>query len=575
MKMQIVPVFKDIFPAEKQPEIKDLIKTIPTDAIIKVCCYINSQLYFSKERLKTEVKIFVHLIERIQDANLRNAPYYKLREFQQKMIDQDVAIFPLPHTLKLIEIAYLSDYIPYDQKTTPEQDLDILRLLLILNSDVNDKTIAIFKETDINNQESIYKVFWSSLLPNSTVLLRKDLVISVYKSVRFLKFLHEKYPNYLEQYVQVNKVDHFIKIPLKLFELYSNGYNKENDFFYSHYKKEIIENSPLVLNLALDVANSSREEYLQRKLSLNFKGIRTFPFWKLKDDEFHISNWNFIIEKFYEGLVFDFFQKTDIRKEKGFGSFENYKSRMGDDFSNVFFMDLMKEIFGALPVISMKEKERNEKCDYDFYIRIKNCVFLFEFKDVLFPINETYEEIKSTIDTKLVSNEKEKDKGIGQIIRHIRTFNADSTIYDDIGKEGISLKDIVVYPILVYSDHAFGMTGVNDYLNTIFEGEIKKDAISFQVRPLAMISLDFFMEEFDNFHSGKNNLVEVLELYYKLKAESAEVYSKNVNPGTLQSKHDGFDVTIRRKLVSYSRDLIKSVFFERIIEEFKPYLPKE
>lgn len=573
--MQILPVFKDIFPSEKQPEIKDLIKTIPTDAVIKVCCYINSQLYFSKERLKTEVKIFVHLIERIQDDKLRNAPYYRLREFQQKMIGQDVAIFPLPHTLKLIEIAYLSDYVPYDKKTTSEQDLDILKLLLILNSEVNDKTSAIFKETDINSLESIYKVFWSSLLPNSTVLLRKDLVISVYKSVYFLKFLNEKYPKYLEQYVQVNKVDHFIRIPLKLFELYSNGYNRENDFFYSHYKSDIVENNPVILNLALDVANSSREEYLKKKLNLNFKGIRTYPFLKLKNDEFHISNWNFIIEKFYEGLVFDFFQKTDIRQEKGFGSFENYKSRMGDDFANVFFMDLMKEIFGALPVISLKDKERNGKCDYDFYIRIKNNVFFFEFKDVLFPINETYEEIKDTIDTKLVSNEKEKDKGIGQIIRHIRTFNADSMIYDDINKEGIPLKDVVVYPVLVYSDHAFGMTGVNHYLNSIFESEIKKDALSLQVRPLAMVSLDFFMEEFDNFHSGKNDLVQIMEMYYKLKTESADTFTQNKTPNTLQNMYEGFEVTIRRKLISYSKDLIKSVFFERILNEFKPYLPKE
>jgi hypothetical protein len=575
MKMQILPVFKDIFPNEHQPEIKDLIKSIPTDAILKVCCYINSQLYFSKERLKTEIKIFVHFIERIQDDKLRNAPYYRLREFQQKIVGQDTAIFPLPHTLKLIEIAYQSDYIPYDKDTTPEQDLDILKSLLILNSDVNNKTSAIFRETDISSHESIYKVFWSSLLPDPTVFLRKNLVISVYKSVCFLKFLQVKYPKNLEEYVKVNQVDHFIRIPLKLFELYSNGYNREKDFFYSHFKSDIMENNPVILNLSLDVANSSREEYFRKKLNLNYKGIRTYPFLKLKGNEYHISNWNFIIEKFYEGMVFDFFQKTDIRKEKGIGSFENYKSRMGDDFSNVFFMDLMKEIFSALPLICLKDKERNEKCDYDFYIRIKNCVFFFEFKDVLFPINETYDEIKSTIDTKLVSNEKEKHKGIGQIVRHIRTFNTDATIYDDLKKEGIFLKDIVVYPILIYSDHAFGMTGVNDYLNSIFENEIKKDVFSFQVRGLAMISLDFFMEEFDTFHFGISDLVNVLELYYKLKSESDEMFSKNKNPITLQNKYDGFEVTIRRNLDSNSKDLMSSVFFERILNEFKPYLSEE
>ena len=66
MRTQILPTFKDIFPEEQQPPIEELIATIPTDIIIKVSCYINSQLYFSKERLNTEIKIFIHLIERIK-----------------------------------------------------------------------------------------------------------------------------------------------------------------------------------------------------------------------------------------------------------------------------------------------------------------------------------------------------------------------------------------------------------------------------------------------------------------------------------------------------------------------------
>lgn len=573
MKAQILPIFKDIFPDDVQPSVQDILKTIPTDTIIKVACYINAQLYFSKERLKTEIKIFIHLIERITDDKLRNAPYNNLIGFQKKLVGQDLAIFPLPHTLKLIEYAYLSEYVPYKVKTTPEQDLNILKALLILNSGANDKTIHVFDGVDMSNNESVYKIFWASLLPNSTILLKKDLILSLYKSLKFFKFLNDNYPKYLNQYLEVNKADVYQRIPIKLFELYSNGYNKEQDFFYSYFNKDSVAQNHMVANLTLDVVNSSREEFIAKKMQMNFKGIRTFPVLKSEADEYNISNWNFIIEKFYEGLVFDFYNKTNIKEVKELKSFEDYKGKMGDYFTNGFFMDLMKEIFNHHPIICLKEKERNDQCDYDFYIRIKNYVFFFEFKDILFPINESYEDIKNTIDKKLVDNKK----GIKQIIRQIKNFNQDHNVFDDLEKDGISLNDIVVYPILVYSDNAFGMTGINHYLNNLFEAELNKEVSNrgFNVKPLALMSLDFLMEEYENFKDGKLDLVSVLNLYFELQNERIKIYHQNKTPMTLQNAFEGFDVIIREKVVSYSKDLLKSSFYERVIEDFKPFLAKD
>ncbi len=573
MKAQILPVFKDIFPEEEQPILQDIIKTIPTDTLIKISCHINSQLYFSKERLKTEIKIFVHLIERIKDDKIRNAPYNNFIKFQKKLEGQDLAIFPLPHTLKLIELAYLSEYIPNEVKTTPEQDLDILKILLILNSGANDKTIQIFDGIDISNNESIYKIFWASLLPNSTILLRKDLILSLYKSISFFKFLNDNYPKYLNQYLEINKVDVYQRIPIKLFELYSNGYNKEQDFFYSYFNKDVVAQNQIVANLTLEIENFSREEFLSKKMQMNFKGIRTFPILKSKAEEYNVSNWNFIIEKFYEGLVFDFYNKTNIKEIKELKSFEDYKGKMGDYFTNVFFMNLMKEMFSHHPIVCLKEKERNDRCDYDFYIRIKNNVFFFEFKDILFPINESYEDIKNTIDKKLVDNKK----GIKQIIRQIKNFNQDYTVFDDLEKDGITLNDIVVFPILVYSDNAFGMTGINHYLNNLFEAELNKEVGNrgFDVKPLAVMSLDFLMEEYENFRNGTLDLVSVLNLYFELQNERIKIHEISKTPLTLQNAFEGFDVIIREKVVSYSKDLLQSSLYERVIEDFKPFLAKE
>jgi hypothetical protein len=575
MEMQIVPVFKDIFPEEEQPSLDSLIASIPTDAIIKCCCFINSKLYFQKDRVNHEIKIFIHLIERLSDNNLKNKINQRFQLFQKNLNGRELAIFPLPHTLKLIEHAYIAKYYPYETRTTPEQDLNLLKALLVLNSEANEKTIKIIKGVQLSDIESTYKIFWESLLPNSTIFLQKEFITSIYKSLMFLKFLNLNYPKYLSEYLDRFALKGYHEIPLNLFDIYRNGYNQQGDFFHSYFNKDIAIKNSLVLNISLDVTNSSREDYLKKNLAGNFKGLRTFPFLKLIKEEYHINNWGFIVEKFYEGLVFDFFYKTSIKEVKAMSSLENYKSRIGEEFTNVFFMDLMKDIFGDLKLISYKEKERNQNCDYDFYIRIKNHIFFFEFKDILFPLKETYEEIKKTLDTKLVSNQNESAKGISQIARHIESFNRDPTIYDDLEKDGITLDKVFIHPILVYSDHAFGMTGVNHYLNHKFKSELEHKNIKCSVHSLSMISIDFFMEEFKNFKSGTLDLTEVLNIYYKSLHEKKKLLTKEITAGNLQDAFSGFDSIIREQIPFYSKNMVKSVFFDRIIDELKPFLPKE
>lgn len=572
MKMQIVPVFKDIFPNEEQPSLEKLIDDIPTDLIVKFGSYINAELYFSKNRLPTEIKIFIHLIERITDNKLRNEPYKNFEAFKQKLIGHEVAIFTLPHTLKIIEAAYLSKYIPYS-KSTPEQDLKLLKAILVLNSAANDRTIQVMKDVDLRNPDSVYKVFWESLLPNSTLLIRKDLIISVYMSLIFLKFLESKHSKYLAEFLAFRKVDKHHQITLQIFDLYSNGYNKEKDSFFAIFNKDVAEKNPLVQTLTLDIKNSSREKYLEKKFDKHFKGLRNFPVQKSSDEQYYINNWGFIVEKFYDGLVFDFYNHTSINGEKGMNSLDNYKSRLGEEFSNPFFMDLMDEIFSKTKCIHYREKIRSEKCDYDYYIRIKNCVFIFEFKDILFPINESFQDIKKTLDTKLISNEKDSRKGINQLIRHANNFNQTPDIFDDLGKEGLSLEDVSIYPIIVYTDHAFGMPAVNHYLNERFQAELKKLTLKTAVKPLAMISLHFFMEEFSNLQQGKYELVSLVDQYYEDLDDNWKKLSQEMNSDTLEGAYSSFDSLTRQRIPSESKDMLNSVFFERIMTELKPHLP--
>jgi hypothetical protein len=78
-----------------------------------------------------------------------------------------------------------------------------------------------------------------------------------------------------------------------------------------------------------------------------------------------------------------------------------------------------------------------------------------------------------------------------------------------------------------------------------------KEKLSVNVKPLAMISLDFFMEEYENIKTGKNDLVSILNLYYKMKDENKKTFIQEKNPASLQNMYEGFEVTVRQKMISY------------------------
>ena len=292
---------------------------------------------------------------------------------------------------------------------------------------------------------------------------------------------------------------------------------------------------------------------------------------KLSNQDYSVTNWNFIIDKFYEGLVFDFYNRSDISRISGYNGFENYKTKIGEGFSNVFFMNLMKKIFNKAGTVALKEKERNEECDYDFYIRIKNHIFIFEFKDILFPIKETYEDIKNTVDTKLVQT-----KGIKQLIRHLNRLSENPETYDDFHANNLSIERLFICPIIVYTDTSYSITGINHYISNEFRKLLSDDLKKqfFIINPLAMIHLDFFLENYDTFLMGKIDLLSVMNSCYGLKLLREAVYKRN--PASYENfinAHEGFDNLLACKYPFDRGNLKGGTLSDFVINEIKDHLP--
>src|SRR5690606_31479094 len=97
---------------------------------------------------------------------------------------------------------------------------------------------------------------------------------------------------------------------------------------------------------------------------------------------------------------------------------------------------------------------------------------LFEIKDALFPADvidsRSYEAIKKLMDDKYNGN----NKGTGQLVKqliHLKTGTYENKSFEDLG---IKRRNLVIYPVLVYTDRHFGMPGFNRYLMDEFSNRI-------------------------------------------------------------------------------------------------------
>jgi hypothetical protein len=108
-----------------------------------------------------------------------------------------------------------------------------------------------------------------------------------------------------------------------------------------------------------------------------------------------------------------------------------------------------------------------------------------------------------------------KGKGMLQIIKQIDKLNEDPQYIQDEYRPKHSR--LFIYPIIVYTDLAFSMPYVNDYLNKQFMGKLGEYKF-FDICDFQLISSNFFMDNFDYFLNDPFNFRTLLISFYHRKA---------------------------------------------------------
>jgi hypothetical protein len=544
--------YRDIFGTTPVDTIETLLLKIPSRFFISVISFINSNLYFDNS-IENQKFILLKFFER-QPVDTQNALIKNWNDCKKRI----KYIFPLFNNLTLINNILL-DYRVDSSKDdlTPEEELDILKVILLNNQNL-DKTFP-----DENN---FIRKFWRQALPQFEFNYNKNFVTSIQLSENIFEYLKTEYPKQYKEYLKYSNVHSAKEFIKNIIQFYLNGYNKQGRLFYSSFSVDLVKKNPLLENFIIEIINFDSKEFKKKKKDKYFKGLRENPIIKDEKNNYNIFNWNFIVDKFYQGLVFDFHKNTSLQSSM---RFDDFKSILGIQFSEkVFFKNLLRRIYpeNTDDVVLLCSDEKPDY-DFDFYIRINNKILLIEFKDYLMPDLVKYGKSDKVIDyfhSRFVSNENKK-KGISQLLYQIKKIDTNIKVYEDLN---INKERLMIFPIIIYTDNSFMVPGINRYLDKIFRKKLQASKNDFfLVHILTMISSEFFIEQFEFLKENKTILPSLIHSYYNLKCYYEHAAKTEVNVNTTLKAESAFEQLLSTRFAISKKN--SSPLVKEIYEKYK------
>lgn len=277
----------------------------------------------------------------------------------------------------------------------------------------------------------------------------------------------------------------------------------------------------------------SNQEDLCSDRNKGIRFLRNHFFIKVDDDSFILLNPTFLIDKFYQGLVFDAWGAVERRKGQesiadNIKDFTVLKSKLGRPFSEEhLFYTLMDKCFTSPSQIKKRGSElTGVEAPPDYYLRDDNNIFFFECKDLLLNNDVRYSTdlslIKNEILAKICKDGSSNRKGGAQLLFTIDKYIKENSLSNF---DRPYSADDNIYPIIVTTDSAYDAYGVNLLMIMKFI-EITKEKYDYLAGKLkypVIINMDCFVKLMNDLHCGKIKLNVVLDDYQNQYLQKSEM----------------------------------------------------
>jgi len=393
----------------------------------------------------------------------------------------------------------------------------LFKSLLICNAIEIKKQKGIF---DWDNTGSI-EDFINKILPvkmrNLEIDRRKDYKVQLLKAFYFFEFCQsdQEYKPYSESF-------------LKFYDLQSY-----NQYIWNVLYPFLLmmTNNEITCKIQIDENNASVINFFNQFI-INEKNVtidedylllRQFPIFKSKLHTYTILYVNFLVDKLYQGLLFDF---VSVLKKCGYASF-NYgqlKTDMGNRFSEILLFYVVMEkcfqFYGDFRKTGAELKELLEIGEPDYFIRKTDEIFLFEFKDATLRADAKYSENASTIKDELINRfeltEQNENQPKNKTVNQLKNSIVDilSSKYQQKSVDTFDPNTVIIYPIFVFTDVVMESDGVNYFLKERLNKLIENNNVpKSRIKDLVLINLDTLILYQDLFRKSQIDLANCINSY--------------------------------------------------------------
>lgn len=561
-------VFTQMFD-EEPLDIREYMTGIDKEWLLRIICYmigicsIDSYSY----RCRNFIKVF---FQDYSDSSIVKQLYDRL-VFVEKDFPSFVCL-TFGHPMATLNFLRECILLPSAVKSQKSLDdlLNIFKAYLVFVERRN-KRLQKILETIPNNEIKNAKIVIVEGLQDYGLVefnLQDIKTMQRIKCLAFNQFMqsHDVLKNVQKTFFEINNFkssyDYFFKVMLPL-EIYKPS--KFNEGFIAlernDWKNKLSDVWKSLLcywnNISIDVNDLERakNKLMDYKDNTCFK---QYPLLKINDDIFFVVSTYFYALKPYDSLKRDIkqlcenkFKNTEITK--GFNSF------VTTEFSeHILLYRTLEQFLGSKKYFALTGEFFNSKGlsrRPDYYIRIHNHIFLFEFKDMLINKNvkdsENIEQfvdyIKERLDCEKVEKsngkQKTKNKGIPQLINNIDDilsgrFESDKKINSDT---------IRIYSILIIDNRLISLNGINYIMDKWFQKRINQNInlnkYRNQIMPLLVFDYDFLIllslslkNQFGKFvslyHSYQNYLKNSYDFYKYTSFRNYVLNNNKLQPAT-------------------------------------------
>ncbi|WP_138993976.1 hypothetical protein [Larkinella sp. C7] len=532
--------YSDIFPMDESVSVEDLLGAYDFDILLNIALSIDS---INISGYHGENGAVFNLSETLDRFHVEYGE--ERSKIRSSILSIGKAIVNRVSTLRLIDIILrIGHQTNYNDKKV---GLNMLKAYLLINQKIHDKyyesrSRAIELGYDVPVFQDIFLLIHSVRFEHHTNF---DIYFpNLVKSKLYLKFC-KGYPalnSHLDDFLRRKKcrdIDDFFRKYFPLIEFMISKFDE---------RYQMIE-VPSEHNEYEELCHYLDEMSIEKSIdfdSCDFAYIRSKPMYKIRNGRYVVINEIFLIEKIYKSLYFDFkeINSTQLSPIKNFR--QEFTTQFSEKYLLYTVLDKVYRENKGSNFITFSGEELKIKlvnAEPDYYIRKSNKILLIENKDNM--INGV--ELDNSDFEKIISVFKDRiNKASRQII-----VNIDRCLGQKIEDKEIVNQEI--YPVMIVHDNIFMTPALNLLARSWFKGLLGTQDKYSRIKPLTIISIDFFINYSWFIRSNKINLFNYIDKYHKF-------IDNKVSENNSQKSHYSFFHYIKK---SSGTDEMKRLYKDR------------